>query len=123
MSLDPEYKKILIKGLIKLTIFLAIMFLAAGRLDYWQGWIFSGIILIHVIVAAVLFSDTPDLVRERLKPGPGMKWWDKIFWAFFATFSLATFLISPIDAGRLYWTKSLPGFVYLLAYRLLPGVF
>jgi protein-S-isoprenylcysteine O-methyltransferase Ste14 len=115
---DPEYTKIIIKGVIKLSILLAAMFLAAGRLDYWQGWVFTGIILTHVFMAALIFSDTPDLAKERLNPGPGIKWWDKIFWAFFATFSLAIFVVAPLDAGRFGWTSPLPVIVYVLAYPL-----
>jgi protein-S-isoprenylcysteine O-methyltransferase Ste14 len=113
---DPEYRRIIIKGVIKLSILLAFMFLAAGRLNYWQGWVFSGITFVHVFVAAVMFSDTPDLAKERVKPGPGTKWWDKVFWAFFGASSLATFVVAPLDVGRFGWTSSLPTAVYVIAY-------
>ncbi len=116
--IDPEYVRIMIKGGIKLSIFLVLMFFAAGRIDYWQGWVFSGIIFIHVVVRAVLLSDTPDLAKERVKPGPGIKRWDKIFLVFFGTFSLATFVISPLDAGRFGWTLPLPVIVYVIAYLI-----
>ncbi len=116
MKLDPEYKKLFIKGIIKLAVFFVLIFVAAGRLDYWQSWILSGVILVHTIVAFFLFAGTPDLAMERIKPGPGTKWWDKIFWVFFAIFSLATIFVSALDAGRFYWSKSLPGIVYLPAY-------
>ena len=116
MNLDPEYKKIAIKGFIKLAVFLVLIFVAAGRLDYWQGWILAAIILIYSVVAFFLFADTPDLAKERMKPGPGTKWWDKIFWVFFAIFSLATIFVPVLDSGRFYWTPPLPGMVYILAY-------
>jgi len=117
-QIDPEYIKIMIKGGIKLSILLALMFLAAGRIDYWQGWVFTGIIFIHVVIAAIVFLDAPDLAKERVKPGPGMKWWDKIFWVFFGTFSLTTFVVAPLDAGRFGWTSPLPMAVYILAYLI-----
>ena len=116
MNLDPEYKKIAIKGFIKLAVFLVLIFVAAGRLDYWQGWILAAIILIYSVVAFFLFADTPDLAKERMKPGPGTKWWDKIFWVFFGIFSLATIFVPVLDSGRFYWTPPLPGMVYILAY-------
>jgi len=117
-EIDTEYTRIIIKGVIKLSIFLAAMFLIAGRIDYWQGWLFSGIVVIHVFVTAIMLSDTPDLVKERVKPGPGIKWWDKIFWVFFGTFSLATFVIAPLDAGRFGWTSPLPAVVYIITYLI-----
>jgi len=116
MNLDPEYKKLAIIGFIKLAVFLVLIFVAAGRLDYWQGWILAGIILIYSVVAFFLFADTPDLAKERMKPGPGTKWWDKIFWVFFGIFSLATIFVPVLDSGRFYWTPPMPGMVYILAY-------
>lgn len=116
MNFDPEYKKLAIKGFIKLAVFLVLIFVAAGRLDYWQGWVLSGVILTYSVAAFFLFAGAPDLVKERMKPGPGTKWWDKIFWAFFAVFSLATTFIPVLDSGRFYWSPSLPGIVYILAY-------
>jgi len=116
MAIDPAYRKIVIKGFIRLAVFLILIFVAAGRLDYWQGWIFSAVIMIYGLVAAFLFADSPDLARERVKPGPGTKWWDKIFWVFFAIFSLATVLVAVLDTGRFYWTPTQPGSVYILAY-------
>lgn len=116
MDIDPTYRKLVIKGFIKLAVFLALIFVTAGRLDYWQGWIFSGVILIYAVLAAFLLADSPDLAMERVNPGPGTKWWDKIFWVFFAIFSLATVFIPVLDTGRFNWTQPLPGWVYSLAY-------
>ncbi len=115
---DPEYKKILIKGIIRLFIFLILLFLIAGRVTYWQGWVFSGVLMIQFMVGYPLFSNRMDLIKERLKPGPGMKWWDKIILAFFVISILAIFIISPLDAGRFKWTTSLPMIAYVIAYLL-----
>jgi protein-S-isoprenylcysteine O-methyltransferase Ste14 len=116
--IDPEYKKILIKGVIRLFIFLILLFLIAGRITYWQGWVFSGTLIIQFIVAYPLFSDRMDLIKERLKPGPGTKWWDKIFLTFLVIFGLAIFIISLLDSGRFRWTTYFPGIVYLVGYLL-----
>ncbi|WP_017660807.1 methyltransferase family protein [Baaleninema simplex] len=117
-KIESEYVKIAIKSIVRLLIFLALIFLAAGRIDYWQGWVFSGIVLTYAAIAIVLFSDMPDLAKERDKPGPGMKGWDKVFWAFYRFLSLAIFVIAALDAGRFGWTKPLPVFVYVIAYLI-----
>jgi len=116
MILNPGYKKLVIKGFIKLAVFLVLVFVAAGRINYWQGWAFAAVVCTYAIVAVFMFAGMPDLAMERVKPGPGIKWWDKIFWVFFAIFSLATIMIPALDAGRFYWTGPLPGFAYVLAY-------
>jgi protein-S-isoprenylcysteine O-methyltransferase Ste14 len=116
MKIDPEYKKIAIKGFVKLAILLVLIFVVAGRLNYWQGWLFSLVMIFQSIISFFLFSDMPDLAKERMKPGPGMKWWDKIFWIFFRISSLAAVLVPVLDSGRFYWTQPLPPFVYIFSY-------
>ena len=118
MKIDPEYQKIAVKGFVKLAILLVLIFVVAGRLNYWQGWLFSIVIMLHSVISFFLFADMPDLARERIKPGPGTKWWDKIFWVLFAISSLATVFMPVLDSGRFYWTPSLPAFVYILAYMV-----
>jgi len=109
------YGKIIVKSVFKVAVFLGLMFLAAGRLDYWQGWVFCGVMAVHLVVGLYLFSDMPDLVRERMNPGPGMKGYDKVFWVFFGVFSLAMIFSGPLDAGRLQWSR-VPVYLYGLGY-------
>lgn len=117
-KLDPEYIGLLARGLIKILVLLALMFMAAGRLDYWQGWVFSAIVLSHVAIAAIMFADRPDLAKERVRPGPGMKWWDKIFLVLIALSASAILVLGPLDAGRFGWTGPLPLSVYFTSYLL-----
>jgi hypothetical protein len=46
------------------------IFALAGRLDYWQGWIFFLIYLVLMAAFGVFFAKKQDLMQERLKPGP-----------------------------------------------------
>ncbi|MCP4712633.1 MAG: isoprenylcysteine carboxylmethyltransferase family protein, partial [Planctomycetes bacterium] len=114
-SEQEGYGKIVVKSVLKMAVFLALMFLVAGRWDYWQGWIFCGVMAVHLGVAFSLFADMPDLARERMKPGPGMKGYDKVFWGFFIVFSIATIFSGPLDVGRLGWTKA-PVYLYVIGY-------
>ena len=34
------YLKILLQGAITIPLVMAVIFILAGRIDYWQGWIF-----------------------------------------------------------------------------------
>ena len=107
---------LVIRGLIWLPAIIIAIFLLAGRLSYWQGWLFSIMILVVSAVSLIVFRRDQDLARERLKPGPGMKWWDKVFMVFFGPLNLALVVVAALDAGRFQWTPSLPVFVYLISW-------
>ena len=64
-------KTLLAQSLIKLLsglILLAVMiFLPAGSLAYWQGWLLIGILFVPMtIVGIILMVKNPDLLRKRL---------------------------------------------------------
>ena len=61
------------------------LFIPAGRLDYWQGWVYVGLNMLIVLATWLTLKNKPQLVEERLKPGAGMKTWDKWVNSFFAT--------------------------------------
>lgn len=111
-----EYVKLAISGILKIAVFFALIFLLAGRTDYWQGWGFIAITLVGAVVILFLFKDKSDLLKERMKPGPGMKWWDKIFWVFHIIFFMGILVIGVLDSGRYMWSPELPMYIYILAY-------
>jgi hypothetical protein len=91
------YLKIVVKGFISLLFIIAFIFLLAGRLTYWQGWVFSIVMVLLVVIQMIAFADKTDLARERFKPGPGTKWWDKVFWALYAPLFFAIFIVACLD--------------------------
>jgi protein-S-isoprenylcysteine O-methyltransferase Ste14 len=92
--------------------------LLAGRWDYWQGWVFSAAMIIIMVITLVLFRDKMDLAQERMQPGPGVKWWDKIIFAGFTVFTLAVWLVGVLDTGRFGWSISFPFWGYLAGYAI-----
>lgn len=58
----------------------AIMFIAAGRTDWWEAWVMVGVLTITTIVSRVLLIvKHPDLALERGRwtEGQGIKSWDR----------------------------------------------
>ncbi len=93
------------------AVWIALMLLItllAGRLDFAQGWIFGGLNLLIMAALLLFFPDMPTIMRERAKPGPQTKAWDRLFWAFFGPMNLAVFVVSVLDGGRFQWTSRLP---------------
>jgi protein-S-isoprenylcysteine O-methyltransferase Ste14 len=114
---DPKDKKLYalmaLRSLVSLPFVFAFIFILAGRTTYWQGWVFCGLTLIFVIVSVLVFSKHIDLVRERMKPGPGTRKWDKIFFTFNTLFYFVNVIVGTLDAGRFGWTKKLPFSLYI----------
>ncbi len=97
------------------------VFMAAGRIDYWQGWLFSGCyaaVILLSVAGLVKKEEFRDLMKERMKPGPGTKWWDKVFYVFFIPAFLGILVIAGLDGGRHGWTGPLPAAVYILGVML-----
>jgi protein-S-isoprenylcysteine O-methyltransferase Ste14 len=109
---------ILIKGFFALLIMLTIILIIAGRLDYWQAWVFGIANFFVVLTLSLKFSDISKLMKERTKPGSETKWWDRLFWAFFGPMNLAIIIIASLDAGRFHWSSPIPLFVYSLGYMV-----
>jgi protein-S-isoprenylcysteine O-methyltransferase Ste14 len=85
----------------------AILFLAAGGLDWTWAWVFLGICLLSVSVnATFLLRSSPETVAERGRPKE-TKAWDKVVGGIYA---LALFFALPLVAGldaRFDWTQGL----------------
>lgn len=116
MKKEISYTRLVVSGILKVLSFILLIIWGAGRLDYWQGWVFFGIMMTGAITISYLFRNKKDLIKERSKPGPGMKWWDKIFWVFHVLSYFGLFIIGILDGGRYLWTENIPIYVYVIAY-------
>ena len=70
--------QLLIKSLIGTIFFLLILFISAGRIDYWQGWLYGSINIISTVVNSLALYNDKELVAERSKFKAGTKSWDKL---------------------------------------------
>jgi protein-S-isoprenylcysteine O-methyltransferase Ste14 len=95
---------------------MAVIFVSAGRLTYWQGWVYAGASVILFLGTAPLFRTKTDLLKERHTPGPGVKWWDRWFFVLYGPTYIAVYLVASLDAGRFGWSPSLPPAAYIFGY-------
>ena len=57
----------LAKYVVGLAIVMALLFIPAGTLSYWQAWLFIGILFIPMLIVGIfLISHNPELLRKRL---------------------------------------------------------
>ena len=60
--------KAIIKYLLGLLITGSLLFIPAGTLNYWNGWLFIGLLFIPMFVAGIgLMLKKPELLEKRLK--------------------------------------------------------
>jgi protein-S-isoprenylcysteine O-methyltransferase Ste14 len=107
--------------LLQLPVILAMLvFLPAGTLDYWQGWLFSAVFFIcSLAVTLYLAATDPELLARRMNVGPGAeteRTQKIIVIGAFLSF-VAILVLSAID-HRLGWS-SVPAWVVIFGAILI----
>ena len=111
-------KSYFFKHLSGTLVFFSILFISAGRLDYWQGWI-------YVIIGLIMFSLNYTVLRidfrlleERSKPGEGTKKWDKLILGISFIITISMYIIAGLDSGRYQWSPDFHWSIYLIGIFL-----
>lgn len=85
----------------------AVLFLAAGRLNWLWAWVLLGIYLVSVLInSAFMFHTSPETIAERGRTRE-MRGWDKVVGGLWG---IAQWLLLPLIAGldvRFGWTREL----------------
>jgi protein-S-isoprenylcysteine O-methyltransferase Ste14 len=107
-----------IKHVVGTCIFFAILFISAGRLNYWQGLIYVTIGLIMTVLNYTILGIDPQLLEERSKPGEGTKQWDKVILGLSFLATIAMFIVAGLDSGRFNWSPEFHWSLCLLGILL-----
>lgn len=102
-----------IKHLIGTLVFFAFLFVAAGRINYWQGLIYVALGLVMFILNYTVLRIDKQLSDERSKPGEGTKKWDKNILGLSFLAAISMYLIAGLDSGRFHWSPDFHWSVYL----------
>jgi protein-S-isoprenylcysteine O-methyltransferase Ste14 len=102
---------------IVIAVLAGLLFLSAGSVDYWQGWVFFASIVATLVVSGWLMKGNMALAAERLRPGKGMKWWDKAYFLAATPLNFGAVVVAAMDAGRLHLSRrpALPVYALVLA--------
>jgi protein-S-isoprenylcysteine O-methyltransferase Ste14 len=108
----------LIKQFLGAFLFFAILFVSAGRIDYWPGVVYVAIGSIMLLLNYTVLQIDAELMKERAKPGKDAKQWDKTILglSFLATISM--YIVAGLDSGRFHWSPDFPCSLYLLGIIL-----
>jgi len=104
MSAQTPVWKLALRAIFRALTFL-LPFAFAGRLDWWRGWLFVGLLLFIAGVSfVVLRRKSPDLMRRRLERRPGVKRFDRIVLAATIVGFLGFYAVAGLDA-RYGWSQ------------------
>ncbi len=99
--------KVWLKRIVRVLATIAFMdvllFLLAGRLDWWAAWVFS--LLYFAFLLGFIMWTSPELVEERKRLAPNVKTWDKVIVAIYSILAASVAIIAALDAGRFRWTE------------------
>ena len=80
-----------------------LVFLPAGTLDYWQGWLFVGVLFVPMFVAGiVLMFRQPELLRKRLEAKEEEKE-QKWVVALSGMLFIAMFVVAGLNRRYMWW--------------------
>ena len=119
--------KLFLQGMIKffcgLILMGLILFLPAGTLKYWQGWILIGILFVPMFVAGlILMKKNPELLKKRLNAKEEEKE-QKIVILLSGIMFLAAFVVAGLNFRFSWivlpmWVSYVSAAVFLAAYAL-----
>src|SRR5512147_1411655 len=103
--------QMVLRALLAPILMVGLLFLVAGRWDYWQAWVYSIINMVVLILMGTFMTKNSELVEERLNPKEGMKGWDKFYFAVTTPMYIIALVVAGLDA-RFGWTTNMPLVVY-----------
>jgi len=110
-----------VKHLAGSLLFFLVLFICAGRVDYWQGWVYVAIGLVMFTLNYTFLKIDPGLLEERAGPHEGTKSWDRriLGISFIATISM--YVVAGLDSGRFLWSPVFPQGLSLIGALLVAG--
>jgi protein-S-isoprenylcysteine O-methyltransferase Ste14 len=101
-------RALIVRSIVR-TLFLGLLFLAAGRADWIRGWILAGLIVGSVAVNFGLMRwKNPSLIRARLEKHDNVEPFDRAFFAVSIPLGLLFLVVAGLDE-RFGWSSLPPG--------------
>ena len=108
-------------GTLAVALLTLLLVLLAGRLSYWQAWVFAAVNEALIVTMAALFGSESRAIRERMRFTAASVWWDRLFLALFMPANLAVIVLAVLDAGRMRMGPDPPIYLYPLCYIVYLG--
>ncbi|MCP4660730.1 MAG: isoprenylcysteine carboxylmethyltransferase family protein, partial [bacterium] len=94
------------------ALWCAVLFVAAGRLDWIRAWIYVALVLLSLaLLAVVILTRNPELVAARGKRHEDTKSFDKVFGAIYGLMVFVVPVVVGLDAARFGWSSMPMGMI------------
>ncbi len=80
------------------------MFIAAGKINYPQGWIYFAISVFGLMINIITTKSNSELIAERSSPGSSIQSWDKKILGLSAIVTILSYIVAGLDSGRFNWS-------------------
>jgi protein-S-isoprenylcysteine O-methyltransferase Ste14 len=98
----------LVREVMGVLLVAATLFIAAGRLDWWQGWALVGIYAVWSAAnALILIPRDPELLIERASRRKDAATWDTLILSMIGLTTIAKHIVAGLDV-RWEWTAQMP---------------
>jgi protein-S-isoprenylcysteine O-methyltransferase Ste14 len=100
--------KALLEVLAEFAVFAALLFVSAGTLHWFAGWVFIAIFFSFALAIVLwLARGDPELLAERMSSPiqSGQPLWDKVFVVAVMVLFLTWLIVMPLDAVRFGWSE------------------
>jgi len=120
---EVEMKRLqyFLKSFAGIIFFIVILFISAGRINYYQGWIYTALSFLGLMINFILIRNDAELLDERSNPPGDAKEWDKRILKLSALSTIIAYIVAGLDSGRYHWSPDLPWGTYLLGIVLMFG--
>jgi protein-S-isoprenylcysteine O-methyltransferase Ste14 len=126
LALSQKAKtQMVLRALLAPLFMFGLLFLAAGRWDYWQAWVYIAVNITILLLMSTVLTRNSELVEERLNPKEGMKGWDKFYFSVTTPLYVIALIVGGLDA-RFDWSADMPLIIYwasVLVYLVGQGIF
>jgi protein-S-isoprenylcysteine O-methyltransferase Ste14 len=105
---EASLLRVLFRLMVFVVILAAILFMAAGRLDWVMGWIYVAMYAGVIFFAVLVVPLDPELIAERTQIKEGVKEWDKRITVIGSVlYPLAILIVAGLDT-RYSWSPMVP---------------
>jgi protein-S-isoprenylcysteine O-methyltransferase Ste14 len=113
---------VILRFSIMVLFVLVVLFLAAGKLNWWEAWVYViQALIVLVFSRAIIIRKNPDLAQERAEAGSkeNVKPWDRILMPLMSIIlPLVSWVVCGLDE-RFGWSRDLPDGIQLIALLFL----
>jgi len=117
MSPNKAFIKMLISLLAGTILTAALVFIAAGRLDWLLAWLFVlAWSLFKVVFIILLRWRNPSLIIERATRHENTQPYDRWILPVYFVLAFGTIVVAGLDGGRFRWSGEMPASLVIISY-------